>query len=190
MKNSDIYGNSYRYRLGTIILHNDVDTEKVVDGQQRLRAIWEFVEGKYKLSKTAEKIGNYDIADKTYSELPDDLRISFDGYALDVIILSDSDEEEVREMFLRLQNGTSLKAQEKRNAMSGKMRDFVKELVEHDFFIKSVKFENKRFTHDHIAAQMCLLELNGEPCNLKDKDLPKNQYYRGNDGIDEWRRLE
>lgn len=26
--------------------------------------------------------------------------------------------------------------------------------------------------------------------NLKDKDLPKNQYYRGNDGIDEWRRLE
>lgn len=36
MKNSDIYGNSYRYRLGTIILHNDVDTEKVVDGQQRI----------------------------------------------------------------------------------------------------------------------------------------------------------
>ena len=36
MKNSDIYGNSYRYRMGTIILHNDVDTEKVVDGQQRI----------------------------------------------------------------------------------------------------------------------------------------------------------
>ena len=42
------------------------------------------------------------------AQLPDDLRIAFDTYALDVIVLSEADEEEVREMFLRLQNGTSL----------------------------------------------------------------------------------
>lgn len=158
------------------------DKYEVVDGQQRLRAIWEFVEGKYKLGKNSEKIGNYDIADKSYTDLPDELRINFDGYPLDIIVISDSDEDEVREMFLRLQNGTSLKAQEKRNAMPGKMRDFVKELVNHDFFTKSVKFENKRFTHDHIAAQICLLEINGEPCNIKDKDL--NKMYMDNKDFD------
>lgn len=154
------------------------DKYEVVDGQQRLRAIWEFVEGKYKLSKSAEKIDGHDIANKGYSDLPTDLRLNFDGYSLDVITLTNSDEDEVREMFLRLQNGTSLKAQEKRNAMPGNMRDFVKELVEHNFFKKSVKFENKRFTHDHIAAQMCLLELNGGLCNIKDKDL--NKMYEDN----------
>ena len=53
------------------------------------------------------------------------------------------------------------------------MRDFVKALVNHEFFTKSVKFENKRFAHDHIAAQICLLELSGQPCNIKDKDLNK-----------------
>jgi hypothetical protein len=48
--------------------------------------------------------------------------------------LSETDEDEVREMFLRLQNGTTLKAQERRNAMPGKMRDFIKNLAEHPFF--------------------------------------------------------
>lgn len=149
------------------------DKYEVVDGQQRLRAIWEFVAGKFKLSKTAEKIGDYEIANKKYSDLPDDIRINFDGYPLDVVVISDSDEDEVREMFLRLQNGTSLKAQEKRNAMPGNMRDFVKELTKHDFFVNSVSFSNKRFDHDLVTAQMCLLEINGEPCNVKNNDLNK-----------------
>jgi hypothetical protein len=51
-----------------------------------------------------------------------------------VVVLEDTDEDEVREMFLRLQNGTSLKAQEKRNAMPGTMRQFVKSLTDHLFF--------------------------------------------------------
>jgi hypothetical protein len=50
------------------------------------------------------------------------------------VILSGTDEDEVREMLLRLQNGTTLKAQQRRNAMSGKMRDFIKDLAEHQFF--------------------------------------------------------
>jgi hypothetical protein len=47
------------------------------------------------------------------------------------VILSDTDEDEVREMLLRLQNGTTLKAQQRRNAMLGKMRYFIKDLAEH-----------------------------------------------------------
>jgi len=51
------------------------------------------------------------------------LRIVFDIYPLDIVVI-ETDEDEVREMFLRLQNGTSLKAPEKRHAMTGNMRDF------------------------------------------------------------------
>jgi hypothetical protein len=159
------------------------DKYEVVDGQQRLRAIWSFIAGDFRLSKDIDPINGNDITSKYYTKLPDDIRSDFDVYPLDVIVLSDADEEEVREMFLRLQNGTTLKAQEKRNAMPGQMRSFVKDIVQHDFFKKSVNFANKRFTHDHVAAQICLLELTGHACNIKDKDL--NKMYEDNAVFDD-----
>jgi hypothetical protein len=142
----------------------------VIDGQQRLRAIWDFFDGQFKLAKDAELINGDPIANRTYDELPDELRSHFDVYPLDVVILEDTDEDEVREMFLRLQNGTSLKAQEKRNAYPGKMRDFVKELASHPFF-KNVGFSNARFAFDHVAAQIVCLEISGGPANVKNADL-------------------
>lgn len=146
------------------------DRYDVIDGQQRLRAIWEFHDGKYTLPKDADSLDDIDVAKMRYAELPDDLRIHFDTYPIDVIIVSDTDEDEVREMFLRLQNGTSLKAQEKRNAMPGNMRSFVKTLTEQPFF-GSVAFANSRYAHDHVAAQMTLIELNGGLCNIKNSNL-------------------
>jgi len=136
------------------------DTYDVVDGQQRLRALWDFFDGNFKLPKDADPIDGEVISGCGYQDLPDELRIRFDVYPLDIVILEDTDEDEVREMFLRLQNGTSLKAQEKRNAYPGKMRDFVRELVQHPFFY-NVGFTNSRFAFDHVAAQMVCLEIQG-----------------------------
>jgi len=148
------------------------DKYDVVDGQQRLRAIWDFFDGDFKLPKDADPIDEIGISGCKYEDLPDELRMKFDIYALDIVVLENTDEDEVREMFLRLQNGTTLKAQEKRNAYSGRMRDFVKELSKHAFFAK-VPFLNSRYTYDHIAAQMVCLELAGKPTNVKDADLNK-----------------
>ena len=148
------------------------DKYDVVDGQQRLRAIWDFFEGEFTLPKDAEPIDGEDVAKLKYEELPDDLRMRFDVYALDVVVLEESEEDEVREMFLRLQNGTSLKAQEKRNAYPGQMRSFIKQLSSHPIF-SSVGFGNSRFNHDLVAAQLMCLELAGEPTNIKNADLNK-----------------
>jgi hypothetical protein len=148
------------------------DTYDVVDGQQRLRAIWEFKAGEYRTAKDAEPIDGEAIANLKFYDLPDELSIRFETYNLDVIVLTDTDEDEVREMFLRLQNGTSLKAQEKRNAMPGQMREFVKSIAEHSFF-EHCGFANSRFTFDLVAAQMILIELLGEPCNIKNGNLNK-----------------
>jgi hypothetical protein len=162
-------------------LSSKPDRYDVVDGQQRLRAIWSFVDGDFALPVNAEPVDGQAIAGCKYDALPDDLHIRFDTYTLDVVVLEDTDENEVREMFLRLQNGTSLKAQEKRNAMPGKMRDFVKSLTEHAFFNR-VGFANSRYTHDHVAAQMVCLEMGGGPVNVKDGDL--NRMYLSNPGFD------
>jgi hypothetical protein len=144
----------------------------VVDGQQRIRAICEFCEGKYGLPKDADPIDGYAVASMKHGDLPHDLRIRWDTYNLDVVVVDDAEEDEVREMFLRLQNGTSLKAQEKRNAMSGKMRDFVKTLASHPIFAVC-GFANARYVYDQVAAQMVLLELSGGPCNVKNADLTR-----------------
>ena len=162
-------------------LSSKPDRYDVVDGQQRLRAIWSFVDGDFALPANAEPVDGIPTASCKYNTLDDDLLIRFDTYALDVVVLEDTDENEVREMFLRLQNGTSLKAQEKRNAMPGKMRDFVRSLTEHTLF-KRVGFANSRFTHDHVAAQMVCLELFGGPVNVKDGDL--NRMYQSNQTFD------
>lgn len=157
------------------------DTYDVVDGQQRLRAIWEFFEGGFKLPRDADTIDGEAVAGCTYDELPDELRMRFDVYALDVVMLDETDEDEVREMFLRLQNGTTLKAQEKRNAYPGKMRNFIRELSAHPLF-GCVGFSNSRFTHDLVAAQMVCLEIAGGPANIKNADL--NRMYEDNKSFD------
>jgi Protein of unknown function DUF262 len=143
---------------------------EVVDGQQRLRAIFEFRAGEFQLAQDADDIDGLVVAKKRYEDLPEELRHRFDHYDLDVIVLTDTSEDEVREMFLRLQNGTSLKAQEKRNAMSGNMRAFIKDLARHSFF-SHCAFANTRFTHDLIAAQMTAIELHGGPCHVRNLNL-------------------
>ncbi len=154
---------------------------EVVDGQQRLRAIWEFRRSEYKISKDAESVGETEIANLTYADLSEDLKDKFDSYALDIVILENATLDEVEEMFVRLQNGSTLKAAERRNALPGNMKLFIRELAKHDFFNKC-GFKNKRFDFDQVAAQCMLLELNGGARNIKNTDLEK--MYLENDDFD------
>lgn len=131
---------------------NNPQKYEVVDGQQRLRAIFEFIKGEFRLPKNIDPVLGLDIQNMKYEELPIEIRTEFDVYPLDIIVIDNAEEEEIREMFLRLQNGTTLKAQEKRNAMPGNMRDFIKDLTNHNIFTDSVKFSNVRYSHDHVAA--------------------------------------
>lgn len=154
---------------------------EVVDGQQRLRAIWEFFDGEYSLSNDVELVvdGN-DIRGLKYQKLPSEAWMALARYPLSVIELEATDEE-VEEMFVRLQNGTTLRAAEIRNAMPGEMKHFVRDLAEHPFFV-SCKFANKRRDYDHVAAQMTKLELEGEPTDVKNTRL--EAMYRDNQSFD------
>lgn len=146
---------------------------EVVDGQQRLRAIWEFVGNKYKLDKNADPLDDgKELAGLSYDQFSDDLKDRFNEYQLDIVELHDASQEDVEEMFLRLQNGTTLKAAEKRNALPGKMKSFIRKLAEHEFFTHC-GFENRRFQFQQVAAQMTCLELSGGPCNVKNTELEK-----------------
>lgn len=153
-------------------LTNSTFSEEAVDGQQRLTAINEYYNGVYALAKDADPVAGEAVAGKYFSELSEDTKDIFEAYELTVVCLRESNDEEVEEMFLRLQNGTTLSAAEKRNAMHGGMKNFVRELSLHKFF-EICGFKNSRFAHDQIAAQMCRVALNGGPCSVKGADLTK-----------------
>jgi hypothetical protein len=61
----------------------------VVDGQPRIRAICEFCDGKYGLPKDTEAIDGNPVSGLKYEELPFDLRIKWDTYNLDVVVMDD-----------------------------------------------------------------------------------------------------
>lgn len=171
------------YDVPKIYLHRTGDkTYDVIDGQQRLRTIWEYFEGGFALAKDADPVDGYEVAGKKYEDLDMDILDKLNSYNLDFVILDNVTEDEIREMFLRLQNGTTLKAQEKRNAYPGNMRDYIKELASHSFFVKSVNFQNSRFSHEHVAAQLCLMTINGDLCDIKDRNL--NEMYLKNQNFD------
>lgn len=145
---------------------------EVIDGQQRLRAIWEFCQDKFPIPADCDSVRGHEVASKLFSELPNGLVDEFQSYELSFVILEDVTEEEVEEMFTRLNNGESLTAAEKRNAIPGDMRDFIRELTLHPVFGK-VPFKNNRYAFDQVCAQITCLELASGSVDTKAKDLKK-----------------
>lgn len=152
---------------------------EVVDGQQRLRAIWEFFDGEYKLSGDSERLGKHDIRGKAYSELHSDVKDRLRSHELNFVLLEEEKEGEIEEMFLRLQNGLSLNPAEKRNAISGNLRNFVRDTAStHKLFTERVYASDKRYAHHEILAQMLLIEKQGGPTATTHKQL-KPMYENG-----------
>ncbi len=86
---------------------------EVVDGQQRLRAILEFINGDFKISRAH----NRELAGLTYDGLPADIQNEFLEYELGVDILFGLSYEETLDIFTRINSYTvNLNRQEKINA--------------------------------------------------------------------------
>ena len=69
-----------------------------------------------------------DLPDKRHDELASDVKDDFGSFKLSIVVIEDSSDLEIRDLFLRLQEGVSLNPAEKRNAMVGTMRDFVSDV--------------------------------------------------------------
>ena len=156
------------------------DTYDVIDGQQRLRAIWDFFDGKLALPKGAAPIMGIEVKNMTYKELDKKIRKSFLMYCLDAVFVNAQNLSEICEMFRRLQNGTPLNPQEIRNAVPGKIRDFIADIADHHKFFKNLLVSKNRANHDLIVAQMTLLAINKGVCSIRRKNLD-DMYVKGYD---------
>jgi hypothetical protein len=138
-------------------LSSDDDREiyEVVDGLQRLTSMVNFMSGDFSLPKESIHAG------LKYSDLPENVGEIFDSYQLNFTVLVGFEDSDVRDMFLRLQNGLKLNAAEELNAVPGEMHDFVESLSKMPFFEKHTSFTSSRGAYRHVAAQISLLALVG-----------------------------
>ena len=103
----------------------------VLDGQQRLTAIRDFIDGDFPIDGNIEPV---DEAIRTlnglrYAQLPKDVGRKFRKFTIRVFELVDFDPpEEPHELFFRLNQQTSLTDEEKRNAFIGQARNQIREL--------------------------------------------------------------
>ena len=144
----------------------------VIDGKQRLTAIWKFVSDDFCLLNNLDPfpdLGN--LGGRRWSDLPDEAKDRFQFTNVTVSKIEDTTEDEIHELFLRLQKGEPLNAAERRNAMSGPVRDFVaNNLVPHPIW-SSIGLRSKRFGIHENSAIVLALVLKGGPTGLKGADL-------------------
>jgi len=160
-----------QYDISTIFLRQCEDgTFECLDGQQRLRAIFDFMKDGYPLSPDITPEIEQEII---YSKLPDGLRSRIREFIVNSNLVSNIDEETTSDIFLRLQEGMPLNSAEKLNAMQGRMRRRVIELSRHPFFA-NIGVADNRFAHRYLAAQMISLAVAKTLIDTKFRSIKKN----------------
>lgn len=141
----------------------------VVDGQQRLTAIWEFSSNELKLSdEQAARFGGFD-----YDSLPDALRDAFDDYEIEYDEITNATDEEAKDFFRRLQEGLPLNSSEKLNSVHSNLRDYCAKASKHAFFSKTTVISDKRYACFDIVAKVVTIELEGLNAGLRYVDVEK-----------------
>lgn len=143
------------------------DEYEVVDGQQRLQAIFEFFSNELSLShSSADEFGG-----AYYKNLPPRLSDAFDDFEIEYDEIEEGTEEELKQFFQRLQAGLPLTSSEKLNAVHSKLRDFCKKTAEHPFFRNKVSFPNTRYAHFDVIAKAAAIEIEGLDASLRFEDI-------------------
>lgn len=202
------------YPLPLIYLHHKKQTIggisredfEIIDGQQRINALYYFGEGAIKLfdpikddkeARFPQFIKDMPCpwANCEYHTLPEELRNKFDNTEIFIVKITTHNEDEARDLFIRLQAGLPLNAQEKRDAWPGGFTEFVlkyggkRELVRypgHDFFRKVVlNPSSDRGEIRTLCAQIAMLFFSeatkGNWMNIGTK--PVDDYYYQNLGF-------
>jgi len=181
--------------LGSII------TYEIIDGQQRINAIYKFANNGFRLfDPKRDKTGlprflgqeSCSWGGMTFEMLPQELKDKFLNTELQMNIIETENSHEVRELFVRLQSGLPLNAQEKRDAWPGELSKFIVNLagkrpsvVGHPFWSELVyRGAEKRGSLRQACAQAFMTfysrHSNGPEafCGLESKQI--DEFYRHN----------
>lgn len=147
----------------------------VIDGKQRLLALFGFFGGEFTLPSTFTYYNDpsLELGGLAYKDLLNNYpRVArrFDNYPLTVVHVVTDDEAKINELFLRLNASKPLTGAEIRNAMLGEVPTVIRELVQHPFWNR-IKFSTFRGQDKNTAAKLLLIEHTGNFVDTKKTQL-------------------
>jgi hypothetical protein len=136
--------------------------QEVLDGQQRLAAIRDFVNGEFPVDGKIEPADPAISAlhGQLYEDLQEEWRRQFNQFTIRIFRIVDYRASEPAELFFRLNQPTSLTGAEQRNAFFGPVREQIKQLagsLEKAFTNRRfLAFSNTRMAYDDVLARAAL----------------------------------
>lgn len=159
----------------------------VIDGKQRLNALFDFMAGKYPLSKSFEYYPDpsTELAGKYWKDISlnfPDIAYKLEDFKLAIMAVITDDEAIISQLFVRLNTSKPLTGAELRNAMPGRVPAIIRELVNHPFLSEYLPFSTARSEDKNLAAKLLLIEHRGAPVDTKKRQLDALVRAIANDG--------
>ena len=146
----------------------------MLDGKQRSNAISEYINNQYRLTGipevTTEDGETLDINDTSFEELTEEIQDRIKDYSLTIYYFDGIDEEEINNLFFRLNNGKALSSIELIR-IKAKSLDIIKSIGSHELFTSTLTASalNKYTNEDLVIKSWAIL--NTENPSFETKEI-------------------
>jgi len=148
----------------------------IIDGKQRLEAIFDFFDGKITLNDDFVYLKNpsLKLGGLGYKDLKQnygDIAEEFDNTNLTIMSVLSNSEKLINNLFVRLNRNKPLTGAEIRNAMTGPAVEVTRQIAKHDFFTTNISFSIRRMTDQDTAAKILIIEFHEKLLETKRRNL-------------------
>jgi predicted nucleotidyltransferase len=164
------------FQLGESRLNTRKLPYAIIDGKQRLESIFDFFSGTLVLNDDFVwradhnlKLGGLSLKDLRARHAI--VAEAFETETIDIMSVVTDNEDDINELFVRLNRSKPLTGAEIRNAMVGPVSDVIRSVAQHPFFSENIRFSVVRAGDYNTAAKIVLFEYLGKPVSTKKKDL-------------------
>ena len=140
------------YPVGSLLLwskHNSPQTYELTDGQQRLRTLTEFLDSKF---PTHSGISTQLPRSLDYRHMTRDQQLLIENTKIPVVMIEATDSETIRDIFWRLQEGSSLTFGERIHAISSPLARYLRHIGETNILVNTIPVDHTRFKDLQMAA--------------------------------------
>ena len=147
----------------------------MLDGKQRMSAITGFINGDYKLEDVPEIDVDGDVIDLNgvgFEDMSEDLQDEIKDYSLTIYYFEDITDDEISEMFYRLNNGKPLSAIELTRVKAKSISTII-DIGKHELFNSALTEKAiQKYTNEDIVMKTYAMLFVDDP-SLENKDIRK-----------------
>ena len=157
------------YPIPPMYAAKDTETKNysMLDGKQRSNAINDFLNGRFVLKNvpevTLEDGTEIDINGRFFSGLDEELQDTLSNYSLTIYYFEDITEDQIAELFYRLNNGRALSSFEHTRSVSKSLKT-IQEIGKHELFTTALTEKAfSRYVHEELVVKSYIMLTSDNP---------------------------